>query len=506
MQADESISVIPASSGNKVRVGTRIIKQLSTTFYPNPLIIFDELVANSRDALATTVKLDVQDIQITIEDDGEGMDRDGLVKFFYISHTGKVDVPVRSFKGVKRYIIGKFGIGKLSLYQICKSFDIETWRAGKLSRASFDFEEFEREEFIDTFELSVITELTERKGSGTKITLRNLKEKIDAIKIKRHLMQTMPLTKDFQIILSGMGLGHPITLASKDVIHGNVHLIRGNIPDLGDINGTVIFKHSEKGGEFGVFIRVFERLVNLDSPHTIVNFANLNHARQFNRKIYADINVNGLNDALQTNRAGFIVTHPKYISFMNWLKKELNRLSDLEYEKYEKARDTVEKKVIPSAISEALAVAATKTSLSIRTEQRPIKENNLPSPRHEEQTRKKESTEVSTPGLFKLLSAGDLKIEISELGILEPEATYDKKRKALAINSSSPAYRFARSQGKLAGVVYHIFKACAVLIALESAKTLQEFKEIYDGLIRNPEVLDKLKKRWGRLGYEHNNE
>lgn len=109
---------------SKIRVGTNIIKQLSTTFYPNLNMVFSELVSNARDAMATKVRIRVGDDKITIEDNGEGMTHDDLIKFFYISHTDKEEGNIKIRGDLKRELIGKFGIGKLTLYRLCKSFDI----------------------------------------------------------------------------------------------------------------------------------------------------------------------------------------------------------------------------------------------------------------------------------------------------------------------------------------------------------------------------------------------
>lgn len=65
----------PASmEGEKIRVGTALIKQLSSSFYPKTYMIFDELVSNSRDAGATEVKLGIYKDHIEVDDNGDGME------------------------------------------------------------------------------------------------------------------------------------------------------------------------------------------------------------------------------------------------------------------------------------------------------------------------------------------------------------------------------------------------------------------------------------------------
>lgn len=150
-----------------MRVGTQIIRQLSTTFYPNIRMIFDELVSNARDAIATEVKIYIGTDKIMIEDNGYGMSPEELEKFFFISSTDKEPGEIKITGSIKRAIIGKFGIGKLSMYRICNKFEITTWRDGVTSRATFDFSEFESKKFVDEFELDVEEIGQQAKGHGT---------------------------------------------------------------------------------------------------------------------------------------------------------------------------------------------------------------------------------------------------------------------------------------------------------------------------------------------------
>jgi HSP90 family molecular chaperone len=126
--------------------------------------------------MATVVRIRVGEDKITIEDNGEGMTRDELVKFFYISYTGKEEGSIKVKGNMKREIIGKFGIGKLTMYRICKSFEIVSWRGNKAFKATFDFEEFAKNEFVDEFDLKVVpvNEYFD-SDSGTMLVLKKLK-------------------------------------------------------------------------------------------------------------------------------------------------------------------------------------------------------------------------------------------------------------------------------------------------------------------------------------------
>lgn len=473
----------------KIRVGTQIIKQLSSAFYPNPLIIFDELVSNANDALAETVKIHIGRGWITIEDDGEGMTHEGLVHFFYISHTEKESVPVRSFKNVKRYIIGKFGIGKISLYQVCKDFEIVTWRDGIESSAVFDFEKFEKADFIDSFNLTVNSKKTDRKGHGTVINLFNLKGSVKEITlrdIKRRLERTMPLTENFKVLLSDSQIG-PMEIKSEnlDIRMAAKYDIKADVPDVGSVTGRVLFfKHEDQPSQ-GVFIRVLGRLVNSENTQGILNMNALNHPQMFANKIRVEVNADGLNDVLLTNRAGFMEKSEQYVSFRAWLQKYVRRLTDSEYDKWGEIRENLEKVELPQAISDAysnIANVVPQSGISKYSER-----EEKARPQHKQKETKTRSREL--PDLQTLIKKGKLKIEIQEMKLTDGEALFDKENGILIINSRSPSYGFAKTKMRLSGVVYHIFKSATVLIAYESARNLEEFKYIYDAISNNAELL-----------------
>jgi len=428
---------------NKMRVGTQLIKHLSSTFYPNPLIIFDELLSNARDAMATEVKITITDDEIIVEDNGEGMSPEELVKFFYISYSEKPTAPMRQVsKTLVRQVIGKFGIGKLSLYQICEMFHIYTWKGGTASEAEFNFTQFEKKKFIDDVDLSVKVHKTSTHSNGTKLILEGLKTRVDANDLKRKIVRIMPLTRDFKVIFTA-GKFKNLVLRSEEVLKGNIqssHEIDEEVRGIGRIKGRLVYKKHETGQDYGVFIRVFGRLVNLESPRDVINFSDLTHARQFAKKIYFELSVDSLNDALQTNRAGFIKTDPRYVTLCNWLKTTLNRYNSNEHDRWKKAQEEGQDKRAEEYITRDFI---------------PVFKNTLPR----------------------------ISIKLEPLGLRQPEGVFNSSTQKIIINSLHPFFTTARAEGKDWGVWYHSLRVSITLIALESSKTLEEFKDKYNKLV-----------------------
>ncbi len=491
------------SKKERIRVGTALIRQLSTSFYPKAQMIFDELVTNARDAMSTEVHVSIYEDFIEISDNGEGMTPDELVRFFYISSTHKSHLTERFVRGVKREIIGKFGIGKLSIYQIANKFRIETWKDGMMAFADFDFSEFEKKDYIDNFFLDVKSKKTSKNGSGTiiKLTeLRHAEKRIRASDIRRSLQRNMPLTSDFKIIVQGIGLDKPVTLRSVDIISGVKHEINENVKGLGDVTGFIVYKNTEKG-DYGIYVRIFGRLIDPTTQDVkgkgerehggsfYVNLSSLSHARQFMRKIYAEFNVDALDEALQTNRAGFVESNSKYIIFCEWVKDILNKYNNVEYKRWKGVRHEIETEDMPREISRQLKDVIVQPDIFV-------------SPKKVSTSRKtfvehrKENKKVPTFNFNKIIS----KAAGEEL----PEAILDDKKNLVVINTSHPIYGVASSRGGLWGAKYHMVKSAIIAIALERSSDLDEFKTIYEDMIRKTTaVLDERVKhqRWrGNLG------
>jgi HSP90 family molecular chaperone len=491
-----------STSKNSIRVGTKIIKELSTTFYPDLKMVFGELVANARDAMATVVKINIGDNKITIEDNGEGMNKSQLVKFFYIAHTEKEEGELKVYRDIKRRLIGKFGIGKLTLYRICNSFEIISWRDSEMTKAIFDFNEFENNDFIDEFELKVepVDEYFE-SDSGTKITLLNLKEHINARDIKRYLQQTMPLSPDFKILISGVGLSNEIELNSEDLLSGTIYEIKDDKDTgVGLVTGRIAFlEHGIK--ESGIYIRVLGRIVNYDHPNDIIDFTDITHSMQFQRFVLADINADGLNDVLLTNRSGFIDTDEKYITFKKWLARTIQKYVNVEYDKYQVKVKQFEIETIPKATADFIQTSLTSSEKTERI----VKSWKSKQPKqikHKAEIKKSEKLEEEHDEASIILEGLKFNIAMRPAGESMPEAIFDKEKKEIIINSDHPMYVFARSQGKRLGALYHSVKASIVVVALEVAKNLREFKELYDTmLLEAPVKMREVKlRRNGKRG------
>ena len=142
-----SNSPSPETIGRKsavipIELSTRFLEHFSEYMYSSPQKAFEELISNGWDALADYVdvrvptNLDDSNATLSVLDNGESMDAEGLRQLWHIAFSPKRNTPEKG----GRKVIGQFGIGKLATYvlatkltYICKAAD------GKIRRVTMDY-------------------------------------------------------------------------------------------------------------------------------------------------------------------------------------------------------------------------------------------------------------------------------------------------------------------------------------------------------------------------------
>ena len=130
-----------------MQLSYKIVKLFSEGLYSSPNKAVEELVASSFDAGASWVQvllspnLHAQDATIAVIDDGEGMDRGGLIQHWLIGISNRREISELP-KGRKQ--IGKFGIGKLSTYVLANRLTHISKTGSKYYSASMDYRVIDR--------------------------------------------------------------------------------------------------------------------------------------------------------------------------------------------------------------------------------------------------------------------------------------------------------------------------------------------------------------------------
>ncbi|MBB6287922.1 MULTISPECIES: ATP-binding protein [unclassified Pseudomonas] len=210
------------NSPYEMTIDLNVLDHLGINLYSNVAAVLTEIVANAWDADATivTIDYDYAKQQITITDNGIGMTiKDMNDKFLKVGYRRRVQETTTTARG--RHVMGRKGLGKLSLFSIAESVRVQsiknTERHGLKMAVSRIREAINGQQSryvpdaIPADELDV--------SVGTKIILSELKKgrvPSTLVALRRRLARRFSVvgSKDFSVLIDGS----PVTAADRDDI------------------------------------------------------------------------------------------------------------------------------------------------------------------------------------------------------------------------------------------------------------------------------------------------
>ena len=158
------------------------IDHLGVKLYSTIPPMLAELVSNAWDADAHNVYIDLQngeDKQICVRDDGEGMSFEELnYKFLKIGRNRRAETHCNC-TSLGRPVLGKKGLGKLSMFGIGHKIIVTSIKDGKKNSFLMDYDKIkEASEGVYEPELLCVDEIT-TIGTGTSIEIKDLNRKSD---------------------------------------------------------------------------------------------------------------------------------------------------------------------------------------------------------------------------------------------------------------------------------------------------------------------------------------
>lgn len=112
----------------QMSMSLNVLNHLGFNLYSNIPAVLSEVVANAYDADATDVNITIGTSSIIITDNGHGMTLDDINnKFLFVGYQRRENNEALSFL-YKRPVMGRKGIGKLSLFSIANTIEIHTTR------------------------------------------------------------------------------------------------------------------------------------------------------------------------------------------------------------------------------------------------------------------------------------------------------------------------------------------------------------------------------------------
>ena len=468
-----------------IKAGSALIQTLSSSLYKNAYYVLDELISNSYDADATRVDINISQDEITIRDDGEGMDREGLENYLWLGYTEKQKD--RETKKFGRHTIGKFGIGKLSMHVICDKCSITTTRNGTERSLILDFEKILSHQGLSEEQIRVHEALTNEE-SGTKVQLVGIKKIIDPQKAFRRIARNMPLSPNFQVTVNGN------LLRPEEIIKGKEFGIALNLPLTGLVNGKLIHSDSPLGEFAGVYIKVHGRTVNADDPDIFDLMNTIARPGTFIARLYAVIHADGLDDIVLATRNGFNEDSPKFIEFKDTILRRIREITgeiqrsqsreELEYEK------KLLEDVVRHQIDTMLKGAELPDDFLARYSKRPdaeivkkaIREIQERKQEHEERKKSRGESEEEEPPL-RIIRIGRkrFKFELAPMGKEAYECVLDADKAIFYVNTDHPQYLFSRGEGSLP---HHFRRVIIFEIARTiSGDSLVDFVDQYQGMM-----------------------
>ncbi|WP_462136868.1 TIGR02391 family protein [Candidatus Mycalebacterium sp.] len=157
----------------------KVIEHLGVRMYSTLPPVLSELIANSYDADAENVNVELHDKdekKIVVSDDGSGMSRDDIQDKFLVIGRNRREEGNKFTPNKKRKPIGKKGLGKLSFFGIVKMITVDTVKDKKRNVFKMDWKKIidsKGEYFVDH---QVVDQSSTRKD-GTIVTLEKIKRR-----------------------------------------------------------------------------------------------------------------------------------------------------------------------------------------------------------------------------------------------------------------------------------------------------------------------------------------
>ena len=115
----------------QMSIDLNVLNHLGLKLYSNVPAVLSEVVANSWDADAENVDIEIKSGQITITDDGHGMTEADINEKYLTVGYEKRKREAKQTHRHKRPVMGRKGIGKLSLFSIADIVEVQTVKDGK---------------------------------------------------------------------------------------------------------------------------------------------------------------------------------------------------------------------------------------------------------------------------------------------------------------------------------------------------------------------------------------
>lgn len=280
--------------------------------YSESIELVRELVNNAYDADATRVQVLVEKDRLVVNDNGTGMDLEGLKQYFNIGSPLKRQQGKSEVFG--RDLIGQFGIGKFATLSACARFEVSTRKDEFSAIVTFDKEDWWRKE--EKWELPLeINPIDGRDENGTTVILHALKKRFDPAEVKSRLGESVPINApNFEVFVNRERVqpprlsGHRIPFLEGTgfgVVHGEIVILPSSAASASHLG--IVCKVKQ--------VTVKRELLGMESWGRDV--------ARIRGEVYADFL------PITSDRTGFIVDSAEYGAFLQAMSKVMREVKSV---------------------------------------------------------------------------------------------------------------------------------------------------------------------------------
>ena len=355
----------------QMTINLNVLNHLGINLYSNIPAVLSEVVANSWDADAKNVDIEIGTERITITDDGHGMTFDDINgKYLEVGYERRTHEAVKTEK-YDREVMGRKGIGKLSLFSIAKTVKVESMKDSSHNGFVMSTDEIEKhikDKKQGPYEPTPMPNSEmELNQTGTRIVLTDLKRRITISHpeyVKRRLARRFSIIgaeNNFTVRVDGT----PISITDRDYFHKLQYLWHygddsekyvdlcnkaDNFEHEEKREGSIQYEHNTQHKTYHVkgwigTVTTPSALTDKDVNENLNKIVimvrgklaqedileDIREAGFYNKyligEIHADfLDENDLLDIATSNRQEIMRHDPRYTALRNWIKSELSHI------------------------------------------------------------------------------------------------------------------------------------------------------------------------------------
>lgn len=274
--------------------------------YEQSIELIRELVNNAYDADATRVDVSLSDKEVLVSDNGEGMDRKGLVQYFSIGSEEKLRNPLSPKFGRNR--IGQFGIGKFASLAAASRFEVTTRKGDFAAQVVFDKTRWIEDSQSWQIPLKILTP-DSRKEDGTTVRLVDLKRRFKDEDVVQRIAEGVPIrAKEFSVYVNGY------RVTPRRWSGNRIPVMEGT--KYGIVHGEIVILPASRASKEDMGLEI--KVKGVTVKRELFEMASWGKAAT---RIRGEINADFL--PLTSDRSGFVTDSLKYRSFIKIMEKSM---------------------------------------------------------------------------------------------------------------------------------------------------------------------------------------